>query len=227
MKGIFVGIFSKIFGRGSSSSALDEALKGVNKIIDDEAYQVEILAPLVKDLIIKGPIYDKDPTGTGPFGFVDTNPIPVNGPLGELSYLSRLETFSGDRLMFHRLGSINKKDVVGSTTMVDVFEAVSYPGNEWFIFYLDFYHPRRSRALPDGFRFTDKVPQFSGFNKYLQKFPYDFIDAKNSESKSGLSFAYIPISRVAEGIQNGIYVRPDMHEEKLKIIKSKLSFHLS
>ncbi len=90
MKGIFVGIFSKIFGRGSSSSALDEALRGVNRIIDDEAYQVEILAPLVKDLIIKGPIYDKDPTGTGPFGFGDTNPIPVNGPLGELSYLSRL-----------------------------------------------------------------------------------------------------------------------------------------
>ena len=222
-----MGFFSKIFGGNDANSAMNDALKSINRIIDDEAYQLQILAPVVRDEIINGAVYDKDPLGTGPFGFVDTNPIPVNGPLGELSYLSRLETLSGNRLMFHRLGSINKKDVVGSTTMIDVYEAVSYPGNQWFIFYVDFYHPRRSRALPEGFKFTDKVPQFSGFNKFCPKFPYDFIEAKSSESTSGLSFAYIPISRVADGLNKGAYIRPNSQEAKLKDVKSKLSFHLS
>jgi hypothetical protein len=222
-----MGFFSKIFGGNSADSAMNEALKGINKIIDDESYQLEILSPLIKDVIVKGAIYDKDPLGTGPFGLVDSNPIPVNGPLGEMSYLSRLETLSGDRLMFHRLGSIDKKDVVGSTTMVDVYEAVSFPGNQWFIFYVDFYHPRRSRALPDGFKFTEKVPQFTGFNKFCPNFPYDFAKTKSSEGESGLSFAYIPISRVMDGLENGIYQRPSAHEAKLKEVKSKLSFHLN
>src|SRR3546814_10801196 len=60
------------------------------------------------------------PNGSGPFGFTETNPIPVNGPIGQLAYLSRLETQSGQRILFHRLGAIDK---------VDVFEAVTFDGS--------------------------------------------------------------------------------------------------
>src|SRR3546814_13912845 len=74
------------------------------------------------------------PNGSGPFGFTETNPIPVNGPIGQLAYLSRLETQSGQRILFHRLGAIDK---------VDVFEAVTFDGSGWFIFFVDLYHPRR------------------------------------------------------------------------------------
>src|SRR3546814_6579765 len=60
------------------------------------------------------------PNGSGPFGFTETNPIPVNGPIGQLAYLSRLETQSGQRILFHRLAAIDK---------VDVFEAVTFDGS--------------------------------------------------------------------------------------------------
>src|SRR3546814_3779440 len=94
-------------------------------------------------MLESAPAYDKDPNGSGPFGFTETNPIPVNGPIGQLAYLSRLETQSGQRILFNRLGAIDK---------VDVFEAVTLDGSGWLIFFVDLSHPRRSRLTPDGFR---------------------------------------------------------------------------
>src|SRR3546814_16452740 len=89
---------------------------------------------MMKVMLESAPAYDKDPNGSGPFGFTETNPIPVNGPIGQLAYLSRLETQSGQRILFHRLGAIDK---------VDVFEAVTFDGSGWFIFFFDLYLPRQ------------------------------------------------------------------------------------
>jgi hypothetical protein len=57
----------------------------------------------------------------------ETNPIPVNGPIGELAYLSKLETVQGERILFHRIGTVN---------MIDVLEAVTFSGSEWFILFI-------------------------------------------------------------------------------------------
>src|SRR5690554_681930 len=116
----------------------------IYRILDDERFQLEMNPPALKSILESAPAYDKYPDGTGPFGYTETNPIPVNGPIGQLAYLSRLETESGQRILFHRLGAIDT---------VDVFEAVSFNGAEWFILFVDLYHSRRSRLTPDGFRF--------------------------------------------------------------------------
>ena len=168
----------------------------------------------MKAMLDSAPAYDKDPNGTGPFGFTETNPIPVNGPIGQLAYLSRLETQSGQRTLLHRLGAIGT---------VDVFEAVSFNGAEWFILFVDLYHPRRSRLTPDGFRFTKEVAQFSGFHKFCESFPYDFVEKKASERESGLSMAYIAISKVSDQIENRVFNRPLAHKAKLDLVKSRLS----
>jgi hypothetical protein len=168
----------------------------------------------MKEVLKSAPAYDKDPNGSGPFGFTETNPIPVNGPIGQLAYLSRLKTQSGQRLLFHRIGAIG---------IVDVFEAVTFDGSEWFVLFLDFYHPRRSHLTPDGFRFTKDVAQFSGFHKFCENFPSDFVEKKTSERASGLSMAYIAISKVAEQIQNRVFNRPLAHKAKLELVKSRLS----
>jgi len=165
-------------------------------------------------MIESGQPYDKDPAGTGPFGFVETNPIPVNGPIGQLAYFSKLESQSGQRLMFHRLGSINT---------VDVFEAVTFSGSEWFILYADLYHPRRSRLTPAGFAFTKELGQFSGFTKYCKEFPYDFIEMKTSMGDSGLSMAYITIGKVSDQIRARAFKRPLAHGAKLELLKSRLT----
>ena len=209
-----MGIFSNLFGENKKDKALREAFEHIHRILEDEQFQLEMIHPLMKEMISMCPAYDRDPYGSGPFGFSEANPIPVNGPIGELAYLSSLETVLGERILFHRIGAIDK---------IDVFEAVTFSGSEWFIFFLDFYHPKRSRANPDGFRFTKVLPQFSGFHKFCTNFPYDFSGMKQSERESGLSMAYIAMSEVTQQIRNGAYQRPLAHKTKLGIVKSRLT----
>ena len=209
-----MGFLSNLFGGNKEDKALRDAMAHIHRILDDEQFQLELVHPAMKSMLESAPAYDRDPNGTGPFGFIETNPIPVNGPIGQLAYLSRLETQSGQRILFHRLGAIGT---------VDVFEAVSFNGAEWFIFFIDLYHPRRSRLTPDGFRFTNDVAQFSGFHKFCDNFPYDFIEKKASERESGLSMAYIAISKVSDQIQNRVFNRPLAHKAKLALVKNRLS----
>ena len=209
-----MGFMSKIFGGNKEDKALREAFEQIRRILEDEKFQLDMVHPVMKEMIESRPAYDKDPNGTGPFGFTETNPIPVNGPIGQLAYLSKLETDKGERILFHRIGAVDT---------IDVFEAVTFSGSEWFILFLDLYHPRRSRPTPDGFRFTEEIGQFSGFHKFCTDFPYDFVEMKQSESESGLSMAYIAISKVMEPIQNRAYQRPLAHKAKLDLVKSRLT----
>jgi hypothetical protein len=209
-----MGFLSNLIGGNKQDKALREAFAQIQRILDDEKFQLELINPAMKAMLESAPAYDKDPKGSGPFGFAETNPIPVNGPIGQLAYLSKLETLSGQRILFHRIGAIDT---------VDVFEAVTFNGAEWFILFVDFYHPRRSRLTPDGFRFTKDVAQFSGFHKFCENFPYDFVEKKASERESGLSMAYIAINRVSGQIQSRVYKRPLAHKAKLDLVKSRLS----
>ena len=209
-----MGFISKLFGGNKEDKALREAFEQIRRILEDEKFQLDMIHPAMKSMIETCPAYDKDPNGTGPFGFSETNPIPVNGPIGQLAYLSKLETAKGERILFHRIGAVNT---------IDVFEAVTFSGSEWFILFVDLYHPRRSRLTPEGFRFTQEVGQFSGFHKFCTHFPYDFVEMKQSESESGLSMAYIAISKVMEPIQNRAYQRLLAHKAKLDLVKSRLT----
>ena len=209
-----MGFFSNLFGGNKEQKALQEVFGQIRKIMEDEEFQLEMLHPAMKEMIKSSPAYDRDPNGSGPFGFSATNPIPVNGPIGQLAYLSKLETNKGERVLFHRIGAINT---------IDVFEAVTFSGSEWFVFFTDLYHPRRSRLTPDGFRFTTDVPQFCGFHKFCENFPYDFVEMKASERESGLSMAYIALSKVTDQIQSKAYQRPLAHKAKLDLVKSQLT----
>lgn len=209
-----MGFLSSLFGGNKEEKALRDAFAHISRIIDDEKFQLEIIHPSMRAILEAAPSYDMDPEGTGPFGYTETNPIPVNGPIGQLAYLSRLETQSGQRLMFHRLGAIDT---------VDVFEAVTFDGSQWFIFFVDFYHPRRSRIAPEGFRFTKELAQFSGFHMFCADFPYDFVAKKASQQESGLSLAYIPLSKVTNQIDSRVFNRPLAHKAKLELVLSRLS----
>jgi len=221
-----MGLLSGLFG-GEKDDPLKDALISINRILSDETHQNNFLQSPTKELVTEGALFDRNPMGSGPFGYTETNAIPVNGPLGELAYLSRLETLSGQRIMFHRLGSINCKDMAGNTNTVDAFEAVSFDGTEWFILYLDFYHPKRSREYPQGFKETALVPQFCGFNKCDPNFPYGFREMKEAEQSTGLSMAYLPLSRVMPQIDAKLFNRPDSHLIKLSEVKKRLTFRLS
>lgn len=208
-----MGVFSKLFGN-EEEDAFNQAMEKIRRLIEDEEYQNNLLPEALSALIKAAPACDVIPGATGQFGLDITNPIPVNGAIGELAYLSNLETLNCDRLLFHRIGAVNT---------LDVFEAVTFSGSAWFIFFVDFYHPRKSRRAPEGFRLAQEARQFSGFHKFCPNFPYDFAEQKQSEHGSGLSLAYIAMSKVMEPISQRKFNRPLAHKAKLSLIEGQMT----
>lgn len=77
---------SKIFGGGGAKkddAALRAAFDRIQRILEDEEFQLEMVNPAIRDMLKTAPAYDKKPGGTGEFGYSETNPVPVNGPIGE------------------------------------------------------------------------------------------------------------------------------------------------
>ena len=109
----------------------------------------------------------------------------------------------------------------GGVDNIDIFEAVTFSGGQWFILFLDLYHPKKSRIAPDGFQLSPKACQFSGFHHFCADFPYDFDEMKRRE---GLGPAYMPTGNILHGIKSRAYERPMDHMaqlEHLGVVKSR------
>lgn len=199
----FMSIFEFLFGKKNPEHKIFEKFK---KIMYDEEYQLNMLDLEFKKLIQNRPVYDKRPDGYGGFGLCITNPIPVNGPIGEIMYLSSIETNYGEKILFHRLCAVGE---------IDVYEAVTFSGSNWFLLYLDFYHPKKSKLPPEGFRFSDEVRLVTGFNILCENFPYDFIETKEKDG-DGLRLIRLQNSRIQKQLEDKIFNRPDSHSKKLE-----------
>jgi hypothetical protein len=111
------------------------------------------------------------------FGLTPDNPVPVNGSLGQLTYLSRLRTEEGQGFLFHRLGSIGT---------VDEYELLSFDGEVKLVAYLDLYHPRRSRKPIEGLALDETPSVFTGVSNLVENFPFGLYE----------EFASHPVPRV-------------------------------
>ena len=154
------------------ASALPPGLfEKIYQLIINENAQNDRTPEPYRSSIKAGEDCDKVSGGRGEFGRHLNNPIPVNGSIGELLYISNLRSPSGHFLLFHRLGSILQKDV---------YETVSSEGALWDLLIFDCYHPRRSRIEPQGYRCaTEKETgyTFYGTNTFVQEFPNSLVDA--------------------------------------------------
>jgi len=124
---------------------------------------------------------DEIPGGSGRFGYDGTNPIPVNGPVGETVYLNRLRGKSGIGFFYNRLGTVRATFIDAA---IDRFELVSLDASEWAILNLCPYFPRRSLKAPGDMslarwrdanatqRFMLKNDSF-GRRQYVENFPLD------------------------------------------------------
>lgn len=124
----------------------------------------ENLHPHIANLVSNGLSCDKLPNATGEFGSI-TNPIPVNGPLGEIKYLGKLRGKTGQSVFFHRIGGTPSSVTNNS---VDIFEVVCLDGTQWNKLHFDFYHPRRSNLAPEGYTL---IPYK---NKFKKDSPFGF-----------------------------------------------------
>jgi hypothetical protein len=133
---------------------------------------------------------DVIPGSTGSFGHVATNPIPVNGPFGELTYLSRLRVrATGSMVFFHKVRSIGA---------VDEFEVVNVSGRFADRLYFDMYHPRLSRMYPDRFTLEREAVFPRGITTTCPDFPKGLqkLIKKEAEQRLGVDVAEKESARI-------------------------------
>jgi hypothetical protein len=175
-----------------------------NQVADLNRYPAEFAK-----MISNGLDCDSLPGASGPFGSL-SNPIPVNGALGEIKYLGKLRGRSGFALFFHRIGSRPSSVCKHS---VDIYETVCMDGSQWATLHFDLYHPRRSNMVPDGFtlvpfdrRLKMDLPFAYGINGLVSDFPYGLPDAivKFYGEHPGVTFA----RHAQEKLRNYDFRRP-------------------
>lgn len=165
-----------MFGWGKKKSQdklspeIGKIFEKVDKLFESEAFQNSLMPDPLKKVVLNGQNCDKIPGGRGEFGRDPTNPIPVNGPIGQILYLSQLRTErSSSPIMFHRVSSTR----VGEAD-IDMYEVLSIDESVREYLYLSLYHPRRSRLCPVGYRIERKVDfgnPIYGVNFLVSHFP--------------------------------------------------------
>jgi len=157
------------------------------------------------------------------FGLIGYNPIPVNGPLGEMKYLNRLRCKCGVGLIYHRLRSMEIDKI---TNPVDIYETVCIEGKHWNILFFDFYHPRRSVWLPEGFTFSDFHPIFSrypigfGTNNFSNDFPFGLDNEIGRIVGFDENNAFV--KKYEKIIENkSKFIKPRDHKTRLSILEDK------
>lgn len=198
-------VIRKTLTAGRSPSAKNdvaEALEVIRQFIIDEEFQNELLPDVSRASILSGTAVDTVPGASGIFGKTASNPIPVNGVLGEITYLSRLRTPNGQRLLAHRIGTAGT---------IDVYETVSFDGKNWDRIYLDLYHPRKSRLVPAGYDFVSRpseIDLLTAVNVKLEDFPAQMPDAlRRCAAEFGVP-AWMPASEAKAVVERVGFPRP-------------------
>lgn len=208
-----MSIFGSLFGGKKQSSdglppEVAQIFEKIAQMMENEDLQNSKYHLSIKSQVVDGLNVDELPNAVGGFGRSENNPIPVNGPIGELIYLSSLETEGGQRILYHRLGS---------TDGIDIYETVSFDGKIWDVLFFSMYHPRKSNKVPSGYSIValrDRALLF-GTNRLVDKFPYGLQEAiKNTtEEIFGIPMPPPQVRQAEESIQ---FQRPDNHEDQIR-----------
>ena len=172
--GFFDALVKSDIKRTRSEKMYDDALK----LFNSAQLQNETLPPELKAEVEGGEDCDVLSQGSGRFGHDMGNPIPVNGPFGEMTYLSRLRLRStGSMVFFHKVETIGR---------VDKFELVNVSGKVVDYLYLDMYHPRASRRYPEGYTLEKEAVFPRGVTTTVPDFPAGLYKLIKKEAKQRL-----------------------------------------
>ena len=136
---------------------LDDALTFLNN--------VELQNEYIDDFPFIQADYIKERYAMGEVDEWPTNPILVNETWGEITYLSRLVTTDGQRMIFHRLGSAGGA--------LDIFELVSENGTFYDRLFVDMYHRHCSKIAPTGYTLLKTIDGITGTSERIPDFPDD------------------------------------------------------
>lgn len=192
-------LFKKIFAGKSVDPEIDRMFQRLEAFLKSDALQNEALPKAIQAMLHKGSSVDKIEGATGDFGRCLTNPIPVNGAIGQVIYLSSLVK-QKEFIFFHRLGSIRG---------IDVFETVTSDGDYWDILYLDMYHPRKSKLAPRGYDFhaAPHGTMIYGTTEAVEPFPSKIGEEISAWTHSMLGIPLVsPEIKIA--LENSDFIRP-------------------
>ena len=185
------------------SPEVEAVFQKLHRLMDDERAQNNGLAEPFRSKVLGGADCDEIVGATGSFGRNPRNPIPVNGPLGEVIYLSKLVTHSSQRIMFHRLGSTGK---------VDAYETVSLDGELWDVLFFDPYHPHKSRLAPTLYQISEEWERLLfGADEFVASFPDRLPDAISNTTDRLLGLRMRPL-QVREALDRMEFERPARHK---------------
>jgi hypothetical protein len=212
IKSIFQGAKSPS-PRRNESSQTDAIFEKLHRFLNDERAQNDRLPESYRAGIQGGLDCDEVSGARGEFGRSFQNPIPVNGPIGEILYLSNLRTNDRTPIMFHRIGSKNG---------ADAFETVSLDGKVWDILFLHLYHPRKSRRAPTGYGIAqERQDLFLGTSEFVDGFPRHIQDAARDAFQQwvGIPMRTPELRRALEQV---VFRRPKQHQDRLTATLSML-----
>lgn len=125
-------------------SLLDDFLN--NPIVKEQQSIYDFQRKMIDEM--KSTDQDEIPWGIGEFGYDASNPIPTNTSFGSISYLARLQTMTGEKVIYNRLGSTQVQNI---DNPVDIYEISDTNG---FIckLYVSMYHRKVSEKIPRNFK---------------------------------------------------------------------------
>ena len=181
---------------------------GLHEVLDEDL-------PVRRGLPVAGagdPVdVSSDARGRGEFGRHPDNPIPVNGPIGEVLYLSHLRTRGALPLLFHRLGSLE-----GQFGNVDAYEVLPMEkGAQSERMFFSMYHPRKSRNAPKGYiidNSRDPGNEIYGVNWLVEDFP-TALDSHIREWQKGSLGVPLSINKVRTFL-NGSPFAPSLPRQR-------------
>jgi len=153
-------------GAGVRRRRLASTFERIVNLLESDAAQISAIPGLAENLSVNTLSRQTSKI----YGLTPSDPIRVNGPIGELTYISRLSNRQGHGFIGHRLGS--KRGL-------DAFEVVSADGQEWLILWFDMYWDAKDLFSPLDLRLTSArdpwpdggVPGLSATSSYIESFP--------------------------------------------------------
>lgn len=136
-----MGLFD-LFKPKKPRSLLDQLME--NPIIQEQKALFDAMSMMCED----GCEADEIPGGYGEFGHAATNPVPTKTVMGSTSYLARLRSADGARVIYNRRGSLSSPV---SRHPIDMYEIVHPDGRPLATIYLSPYHKKTSDKAPGGF----------------------------------------------------------------------------
>ena len=199
----------------NESPEADAIFERLHRFLSDERAQNNQLPESYRSKIQEGLDCDEIAGTSGEFGRSVQNPIPVNGPIGEILYLSNLRTKDRTPIMFHRIGSKNG---------ADAFETVSLDGKVWDILFLHLYHPRKSRRAPTGYSIAqgkERQDLFLGTSEFVDGFPRHIQDAARDAFQQWIGFP-MRTPELRRALEQGSFNRPKQYQDRLTATLSML-----